>query len=147
MPDTKRFKPPKAMKQPEWASWIPDRSPQFKMHKTEGQCKQAFSYTLGYEGVLRRGIVYRWNGEEWTEVYDFTEGTKRLGHEWWAEIDRKNHVRDHNHYAAYGERLRAKGEKPSHYSIERACEQCGMPKWQMMGYSERPCTDRNCIHC
>lgn len=46
-----------------WATYVPARyGNQFKLHKAIGHAKNAAQYR-------NRFILYRWNGEGWTEVY------------------------------------------------------------------------------
>lgn len=46
-----------------WASYIPNRSPKFKVHKTEGHAKNALAYYWPH----REGIMYESVDGEWVE--------------------------------------------------------------------------------
>lgn len=54
-----------------WATYIPDRRPQFKMYAQRGHALSAFKYR-------DNGILYTWDKkkEEWTEVYRLENDTK-----------------------------------------------------------------------
>jgi len=63
-------KPPtgKKLVGPSWASWVPGRTPEFKV-QTLGQAKTALSDTHGRTGECRGGILYRLTPEGmWREV-------------------------------------------------------------------------------
>ena len=53
-------------KQPEWASYIEDRRPKFKMHANRGQALQAAAY------YPRSTQIFRWDSDEgkWIEVWN-----------------------------------------------------------------------------
>jgi len=57
------FNPNKPAPTYEWATYIPDRTtgPKFKPHQTRAHCLSAIKG--------REGIAYKWNGDEWREVY------------------------------------------------------------------------------
>lgn len=46
-----------------WATWIPDRLPQFKMHEslTRAKCAMAARYNSG----MRGGVLYQFNNDQW----------------------------------------------------------------------------------
>jgi hypothetical protein len=85
--------------QPRWATWIKDRSPQFKLHNTLGMAKNALSSKYLPRGTTRRdaknrvewplagGYVYEWVvddlGEGWVERFRVMPGDFKADHPLW----------------------------------------------------------------
>jgi hypothetical protein len=67
------YRPPKA---PEWATYIEDRRPQFKVHNGRGQALNAVRLVLA-KG-MRGGIVYRLIDGTWAEYDRVTPGAPTL---------------------------------------------------------------------
>jgi hypothetical protein len=142
-----QFTPPD-IKVPRWATYIPDRRPQFKMHTSKGLAKSALSiYADWGRGSLRVGVLYEHVEGEWVERANIEPHTPKLNHPLWADTQEKEHRSYHKREAEYGERYRREGRKPSRYMVQSDCPFCGEPDWKLMGYSEMPCTDSTCIHC
>ena len=62
---------PNARKKPShnWASYVPDRTPQFKVHTGRGQAVNAVHYQRCSQP--RGGIVYEWIDGKWVENYRY----------------------------------------------------------------------------
>lgn len=78
-----KFKHP-GPKQPEWATFVDGRSPQFKMHNHKGHATNAIS-------THRQGSrvqLLRWNAQDgdWDIEYEHTPAThcERCGHKFWT---------------------------------------------------------------
>jgi hypothetical protein len=68
---TMQFNPnkPALTKKYLWATFLPSRNPEFKLHAQENYAKSAFSYR-------NDGILYMWNSqtEQWDEVFRLENG-------------------------------------------------------------------------
>lgn len=65
-----------------WATWISNRSPQFKTHSSLGIAKNAISAREGYRnGMNADCYVYRWCDEGWwEEVHHLPRGSNKKDH-------------------------------------------------------------------
>lgn len=89
---------------PRWATWVKDRSPQFKMHNTLGMAKNAISgrplrrggsrYAIpgnsrSYESQLEGGYVFEYvydpelGDGSWVERWHVPEGAWKSEHDLW----------------------------------------------------------------
>ena len=76
-------------KQPEWATLIPRRDPEFKMHTSLGLAKTALSGLADYKGRFHdRGALYRWNGSVWELYVWITNGDYRNDFELWTNVEK-----------------------------------------------------------
>lgn len=55
--------------EPEWATWIPERNPDFKPHNTLGQAKNAM--LQNYPRATGRAAIYKREGNEWVMRGEF----------------------------------------------------------------------------
>lgn len=63
------FEPPKKLPPPpKWATYIPIRTPNFKIHTGLGPAKNAI---IG----AQCGILYEWDGEQWVNRFKVTDIT------------------------------------------------------------------------
>lgn len=83
-----------------WATYMTTRSPNFKTHKTLGQCKNALSGKCYYMGPnhYQSGDdmwVYEWDQEEhvWVERFAMKRGERKEGHPLWqTRVPRSGHA-------------------------------------------------------
>lgn len=78
-------------REPEWATLIPDRSPEFKIHTSLGQAKNAMTvqyrdyafrnHAMGFETPV---ALYQWdsNAEQWRLRVEFKAGDLKTGTLW-----------------------------------------------------------------
>jgi hypothetical protein len=68
---------------PEWATYVSDRGPMFKMHNSFAHAKNAVTGKV-YGNVATADIViYRWTGDSWQVLESFTKGEVVFGHAFW----------------------------------------------------------------
>src|SRR4051812_23863543 len=75
------------IKKPEWATLIPSRSPEFKMHTSLGLAKSALTGLTMYGGQFRdRGALYQWNGTFWELRVAIKRGDKQTDFLLWTNV-------------------------------------------------------------
>lgn len=77
-----------------WATYIPDRRPNFKMYSQRGHALNSFQYKS-------KGILYKWIEEEWKEIFRLDESFKKSDNCQLCNASlireyRTNHVRRYN---------------------------------------------------
>jgi len=85
-PRVTRPDPSKFPDQPRWATWIAERNPQFKLHTTLGQAKNALSGRRGlgrYITIEGKREYEHQVGEGWVYEYSTPEGGKGCWQERW----------------------------------------------------------------
>lgn len=89
---------------PRWATWIKERSPQFKMHNHLGLAKNALSgrplrsaHSRNHEYPLEGGYVYEWvadeEGEGWVERFHIPRGAYKSDEPLWRFTERARKAR------------------------------------------------------
>ena len=67
------MEPVKPKAYPQWATWIPGRSPIVKLHNTRSQAVQAVKCKAwGWPRQLSRAVIWHWDASErdWVNVCD-----------------------------------------------------------------------------
>lgn len=87
------FNPPPPPSIPPYATYIEDRRPQFKVHRTLGLAKSAVGAKIWKNG-MRGGIVYELkDGQTWVELFRVEPGTQKIDHPAFREREIKEGLR------------------------------------------------------
>jgi hypothetical protein len=118
---------------PRWATYIENRNPKFKIHKTKGHAVLALGCNP-YDGrKTRAGVLYEVVEGEWVER-ERTTGEPRREHRLFAEAERKKCQRRHS----WTKHRLLNTALITEDMLDSKCYDCGMPAWEQAGYKTRP---------
>jgi hypothetical protein len=118
---------------PRWATYIENRQPPFKIHKTRSHAVLALGHNP-YDGrKTRAGTLYEAVDGEWV-VREQTHGEPRREHRLFAEAERKKCQRSHS----WTKNRLLNTANISEAMLDSKCYDCGMPAWEQAGYKTRP---------